>query len=154
MQSRVAKSMKNTIFGMVGLLCSLIVSFIARSIFIRILGVEYNGVNGLFSNILQVLSLADLGFATSIAYALYKPLKEGDEDIGNKLSLFVFIMHQFVIYCVGFIFRRFADQIYNSIFYQWVSPIIVVLLTIIAALIYYEISKAVTKFLKRKNINV
>ena len=71
--------MKNTIFGVVGLLASQIVSFIARTIFIRILGVEYNGVNGLFSNILQVLNLAELGFATSIAYALYKPLKEHDE---------------------------------------------------------------------------
>ena len=71
--------MKNTIFGMVGLFCSLVVSFIARSVFIRLLGVEYNGVNGLFTNILQVLSLAELGFATSIAYALYRPLKEQDE---------------------------------------------------------------------------
>ena len=78
-ESRVAKSMRNTIFGIIGLLGSLIFSFITRSVFIRILGVEYNGVNGLFSNILQVLSLAELGFATSIAYALYKPLKEHDE---------------------------------------------------------------------------
>ena len=71
--------MKNTIFGMVGLFFSIIISFIARSVFIRILGVEYNGVNGLFSNILQVLSLAELGFAASISYALYRPLNEGDE---------------------------------------------------------------------------
>ena len=77
--------MKNTIFGMVGLFCSLIVSFITRSIFIRILGVEYNGVNGLFSNVLQVLNLAELGFATSIAYALYKPLKEHDEQTAAML---------------------------------------------------------------------
>ena len=79
MTSRVQKSMKNTLFGMVGLLCSLVVSFVARSVFIDCLGDEYNGVNGLFSNILQVLSLAELGFATSIAYALYKPLQEGDQ---------------------------------------------------------------------------
>ena len=85
MESRVQKSMKNTIFGMVGLFCSLIVSFITRSIFIRILGVEYNGVNGLFSNVLQVLNLAELGFATSIAYALYKPLKEHDEKTAAML---------------------------------------------------------------------
>lgn len=85
MESRVQKSMKNTIFGMVGLFCSLIVSFITRSIFIRILGVEYNGVNGLFSNVLQVLNLADLGFATSVAYALYKPLKEHDEKTAAML---------------------------------------------------------------------
>ena len=61
MQSRLEKSMKNTIFVMAGLFCSLVVSFIARSVFIRLLGVEYNGVNGLFTNILQVLSLAELG---------------------------------------------------------------------------------------------
>ena len=79
MPSRVAKSMKNTIFGVSGLLISQILSFVARSIFIKLLGVEYNGVNGLFTNILQVLSLAELGFATSIAYALYKPLREHDE---------------------------------------------------------------------------
>ena len=79
MQSRVAKSMKNTVFGVIGLFVSLIISFISRSVFIKILGVEYNGVNGLFSNILSVLNLAELGFATSIAYALYKPLKENDK---------------------------------------------------------------------------
>ena len=66
-------------FGLVGIICSLVVSFATKSIFVRLLGAEYNGVNGLFTNILQVLNLAELGFATSISYALYKPLKAGDE---------------------------------------------------------------------------
>ena len=78
-KSRVSKSLKNTVFGLVGIICSLIVSFATKSIFVRLLGAEYNGVNGLFTNILQVLNLAELGFATSISYALYKPLKAGDE---------------------------------------------------------------------------
>ena len=78
-QTRVGKSLKNTAFGMAGMLCSLLVSFATKSVFVRLLGAEYNGVNGLFSNILQVLNLAELGFAASVAYALYKPLKEGDE---------------------------------------------------------------------------
>lgn len=77
--SRVNKSLKNTVFGIVGIICSLVVSFATKSVFVRLLGAEYNGVNGLFTNILQVLNLAELGFATSIAYALYKPLKAGDE---------------------------------------------------------------------------
>lgn len=77
--SRVNKSLKNTVFGMVGIICSLVVSFATKSVFVRLLGAEYNGVNGLFTNILQVLNLVELGFATSIAYALYKPLKAGDE---------------------------------------------------------------------------
>lgn len=78
-QSRLSKSLKNTVFGMTGIICSLIVSFATKSVFVRLLGAEYNGVNGLFTNILQVLNLAELGFATSIAYALYKPLKADDE---------------------------------------------------------------------------
>lgn len=77
--SRTSKSLKNTVFGLIGLLSSQIANFVSRSIFIGLLGAEYNGVNGLFSNILSLLNLAELGFATSIAYALYKPLTTGDE---------------------------------------------------------------------------
>lgn len=77
--SRTRKSLRNTVFGIVGLSCYLIVSFATKSVFVRLLGAEYNGVNGLFTNILQVLNLAELGFTTSISYALYKPLKEKDE---------------------------------------------------------------------------
>ena len=77
--SRTGKSLRNTIFGIVGMVISLIVSFVTKSIFVRVLGSEYNGVNGVLSNILQVLNLSDLGFAASIAFALYMPLKEGDQ---------------------------------------------------------------------------
>lgn len=101
MESRVQKSMKNTIFGMVGLFCSLIVSFVTRSVFIRILGVEYNGVNGLFSNILQVLNLADLGFATSVAYALYKPLQERDEKTTAALMNYFAKVYRIIAIVVG-----------------------------------------------------
>ena len=76
--SRINKSIRNTILGVGGLICNLIATFISKSFFIRLLGVEYNGINGLFSNILQVLNLAELGFAATIALSLYKPLKEED----------------------------------------------------------------------------
>lgn len=85
MESRVNKSMKNTVFGMLGVLCNLLVAFASRTIFIRLLGAEYNGVNSLFTNILTVLSLSELGFSVSIAYALYKPLKEMNEEAISRL---------------------------------------------------------------------
>lgn len=87
--SRTKKSLRNTIFGMTGMFCSLVVMFISRSIFVKLLGAEYNGINGLFSNILQVLNLAELGFATSVAYALYKPLKDGDKRTTAALMSFI-----------------------------------------------------------------
>lgn len=88
MTSRISKSIKNTIFGICGSLCNIVISFVARSIFIHILGTAYNGLNGLFTNILQVLNLAELGFASSVAYALYKPLKDGDERNTAMIMLY------------------------------------------------------------------
>ena len=59
---------------------NLILSFIARTIFIKVLSAEYLGVNGLFGNILSVLSLAELGIGTAMLFHLYKPIADEDED--------------------------------------------------------------------------
>ncbi|MBO5223737.1 MAG: hypothetical protein J6C23_04420 [Clostridia bacterium] len=88
-QSRIKKLMKNTGFGLISMAINLIVQFIARTFFVRILGAEYNGINGLFLNILQVLNIAELGFAYSVAYALYKPLQEGDERKISEIMNFL-----------------------------------------------------------------
>ena len=90
MESRVNKSIRNTVVGMSGLFINLIVTFVAKSIFVKLLGAEYNGVNGLFTNILNILNMAELGFAASIAFCLYKPLKEHDEfTTGMLMNYFV-----------------------------------------------------------------
>ena len=77
--SRVKNSMRNMIFGIGSQAIVLLINFISRSIFIYILGVKYLGINGLFSNILNLLSLADLGMGTAMMYSMYKPLAEKDE---------------------------------------------------------------------------
>lgn len=56
------------------------VSFIGRTIFITNLNADYLGLNELFTSILYVFSLAELGIGTAITFALYKPLAEGDVD--------------------------------------------------------------------------
>ena len=96
---------------MVGLALSVLVQFISRTIFIKLLGDEYNGVNGLFTNILSVLNLAELGFAYSIAYALYAPLQTEDKEkicaIMNYLRkiyyLIAFVVGTAGILCVPFL---------------------------------------------------
>jgi len=59
---------------------SILLTFIGRQIFLRVLTVEYLGINGLFVNIISMLSLADLGLATAMSFSFYKPLAEKDED--------------------------------------------------------------------------
>jgi len=80
MKSRTISSIKNILAGVGGQLFNLILGFVNRSIFISILGITYLGISGLFSSVLIMLSLAELGVGTAIVYSLYKPLAEHDED--------------------------------------------------------------------------
>ena len=59
-----------------------------RIVFIRCLSAEYLGVNGLFTNILSVLSLAELGIGTAIVFALYKPIADGNQKEISALMHF------------------------------------------------------------------
>ena len=55
-----------------------VLGFIARTVFVRTLGVSYQGIEGEFTNVLSVLSLADLGISSAIVFKLYKPIEEQD----------------------------------------------------------------------------
>ena len=65
---------------------NIIVQFVSRTFFLKILGSEYLGVNGLFDNILTILSLTDMGIGSVLLYSLYEPLASKDT---NKLKKFI-----------------------------------------------------------------
>ena len=79
-KSRVVNSTRNIVVTVVCQLTTLLFSFVTRTFFIRWLGSEYLGLNGLFSSILSVLSMADLGFGAAISFALYKPIAGNDTE--------------------------------------------------------------------------
>ena len=100
---RIQNSKYNIIFNMIQLFLTTILSFVARSVFINILGKELLGLDGLFSNILSMLSLTELGISTAINFSLYKPVAEGDnkkisalmtvyKKLYQKIGLFVLIV--------------------------------------------------------------
>lgn len=70
----------NVTVGYVVQICILALSFIGRSIFIRFLSADYLGINGLYSNILSVLALAELGLGNVMQFFLYKPVGQGDQE--------------------------------------------------------------------------
>lgn len=78
--SRTINSLRNIIFGLGYQLLSIILAFLNRSIFIFTLGVSYLGISGLFTDILTMLSMADLGFGVALTYSMYKPLANKDYD--------------------------------------------------------------------------
>ncbi len=73
-------SLRNSIYGIVFRLINLAGAFVVRTLMIHIMGIEFMGLDGLFSSILQLLSLAELGFSSAIVFKLYKPLADGDDE--------------------------------------------------------------------------
>lgn len=87
--TRTKNSIKNITFSLVGQTSDIILSFVVRTIFVYYLGAEYLGVNGLFTNILSLLSLAELGIGSAITYSLYEPLANNNsKKIKGIMSVF------------------------------------------------------------------
>lgn len=76
--SRTYNSLRNIKINLIGQLANNICKFICRTAFIYVLGEEYLGISSLYSNILVLLSVSELGFSSAVAYSLYRPLAEGD----------------------------------------------------------------------------
>ena len=79
-ESRTKNSLRNAFIATIAKVIIFLVQFICRTIFIKLLDVEYLGVNGLFANILVMLSFAELGIGNAIIFKLYKPIAEHDEE--------------------------------------------------------------------------
>lgn len=77
---RSQKALRNVTTGLVNKLLIMLLAFATRTLFVRLLGAEYTGVSSLYTNILSVLSLAELGIGNVLTFYLYSALKENDQD--------------------------------------------------------------------------
>jgi len=81
---RSENSIKNIVINISGQLFSIVLRFLCTTVFIRTLGTAYLGVSGVFSSILTLLSVAELGVGTAIVFSMYRPLLK---TITKKLAL-------------------------------------------------------------------
>ncbi|WP_167315856.1 lipopolysaccharide biosynthesis protein [Exiguobacterium artemiae] len=87
--SRTSKSLKNIKYAIVGQCLALLITFFSRTLFVKILGSEYLGLNSLFTNLLTMLSFAELGIGAAITYSLYKPLSSNNvEQIKSLMNFY------------------------------------------------------------------
>jgi O-antigen/teichoic acid export membrane protein len=85
---RTRKSIKNVSVMFLTQVITLALTFTSRTVFIKTLGAEYLGLNGLFLNLLNTLSLAEMGIGTAISYAMYKPIAENNTEQVKSLLAF------------------------------------------------------------------
>lgn len=113
-RTRTEYSILNITTGIGGYILNTILGFACRMVFVRCLSADYLGVNGLFTNILTMLSLTELGIGSAIGYALYKPLAENDEEkIASLVKFYQRAYHiiGIVVACVGLALMPFLNII-------------------------------------------
>ncbi len=75
---RTKNSIRNTLIAFLMSIATIFIGLIAQSVFIGTLGTEYLGINGLFTSIVSMLALVELGLGSAIYFHLYKPISEKD----------------------------------------------------------------------------
>lgn len=89
---RTKRALLNMITSAGGQVLTSILAFLGRMIFIRCLSVDFLGVNGLFTELLTLFSLAELGIGNAMIYGLYKPIADGNEKkITQYMNLYRYL---------------------------------------------------------------
>lgn len=78
---RTHNATRNITSGIALKIYQLLAPFVIRTIMIYCLGMEYVGLNTLFTSILQVLNLAELGVGSAMVYSMYKPIAMDDSKM-------------------------------------------------------------------------
>lgn len=115
---RTKKTIINSIISILMYSINIIIGFIFQKIFIMTLGNEYLGLNGLFTNILSILAVVELGFGNAIIYHLYKPLAEKNEKEINLLIKFykkTYNLIAAIIFLLGIVSMLFLKNIIGEV---------------------------------------
>lgn len=111
---REKNSILNIISNLFVIILQIALVFVVRFIFVKVLNEQYLGIQGLFTNIISMLSLAELGIGTAISFTLYKPLADKDYNKVSAIVTFlrkIYIVIGLVVLIAGFIITPFLKHI-------------------------------------------
>lgn len=94
---RVKRFLQNMVTGVGGQMFTYILQFVSRTVFIYTLGKEYLGISGLFTNIIGVLNVTELGLGAAVTFSLYAPLANDDKKKINSIMQ----MLRRAYFCIG-----------------------------------------------------
>lgn len=139
-KSRVKNSKRNIVSGLAKQIVSIGLQFAIRTVIIYSLGAEYQGVSGLFTSILSVLNLSDLGFSAAVTYILYRPIAEGNQkQINGVLSYLkkIYCIIGTAILCLGGIIMPFLTKLVADDYPPDINIYVLFLIYIINSAISY-----------------
>ncbi len=87
--SRSKNVSRNIVFGFSRGLLNTVLPFVTRTVTLYLLGETYLGVGTLFTSVLSMLSLTELGISNAINYVMYEPLAKDDfQTVSSILKYF------------------------------------------------------------------
>ena len=114
---RTKNATRNIIFGVILKAYQIIVPFLMRTAMIYLMGIQYLGLNSLFTSILQVLNLAELGVGSAMIYSMYKPIAEDDNAMIcalMKLYKTYYTVIGWIIAIIGCILTPFVPRLISG----------------------------------------
>lgn len=112
--SRTKNAKRNILWGFVNKIFSILLPFLTRTFLIQTIGAEYLGLDSLFTSVLQILNLSELGFGSAIVFSMYEPLANGRKDeICALLNFFrkVYLYIGLFILLIGFAIIPFLGSL-------------------------------------------
>lgn len=157
---RLKYAVKNSIASSIVTIVSIFIGFVGRTIFLKYLDIEYLGINGLLSNILTMLSVAELGIGTAIIFHLYKPVSEKNiEEIKSLLNFYkksyryiaviiatlgIFLL-PFLGFVIGEVTIKYSIQLIYSLFLA--DTVISYLFTFKRSILYANQKEYIVKYI-------
>lgn len=139
-KSRTKNTARNITAGLINQIISIILPFINRTAILWTLGAEFTGLASLFSSILNVLNIAELGFNTAIVYSLYKPMADKNQTkICEIISVFrkIYIIVGTVVLIGGLIVMPFLPNLIKGSYPDSINLYLVYLFYLINSAISY-----------------
>lgn len=116
-RGRVEHTVRNILWTYVSALVGSIFPFVIRTSILHYLGMEYLGLNSIYTAILQVLNVSELGIGQAIGISMYKPAaEENTKEVNKLISLYArfYRLLGIGIGIVGVILIPFIPQILNG----------------------------------------
>ena len=137
---RTKQALSNTAVSIISKCVLMLAPFLMRMVMIKKLGVEYLGLNSLFSSLLTMLSLSELGFSNAIIFAMYKPMAEGNNAEVCALLNFYKKIYRIIgtaITVLGVAFIPFIDIFAGSDYPENINIYVVYLIYLLNTVLSY-----------------
>lgn len=131
---------KNIVIGVTSKVILLILPFISRMVINRTIGVEYLGLNSLFTSVLSVLTLSEMGLSSALVYHMYKPIAEDNKsEISSLLNFYrkAYIVIGTFIFIIGVALIPFLPILINGGNFEGVNIYVIYFVQLLNTVLSY-----------------